>query len=139
MSIWCSTELILSPVKYSLCTTEKLFHKELRRLGCPRNTWPKFTSNDWSGAAAHSFVSDSGKISVIVCIRPRSEHTGIQIASLLVHEAVHIWQEIRAVIGEKEPSSEFEAYSIQMISQNLMEQYANQCQQEATPVATSQE
>lgn len=42
---------------------------------------------------------------------------------MLTHEAVHIWQEIKLQLGEKEPSYEFEAYSIQNISQNLMEAY----------------
>jgi hypothetical protein len=50
--------------------------------------------------------------------------TAVQIAALLVHEAVHIWQQYCADIGEKEPASEQEAYAIQSISQTLMEEYA---------------
>jgi hypothetical protein len=43
---------------------------------------------------------------------------------MLVHEAVHVWQFHCENIGEREPSIEFEAYSIQAVSQFLMEAYA---------------
>jgi hypothetical protein len=36
---------------------------------------------------------------------------------------VHIWQAVRDIMGEKEPSSEFEAYSVQQISLELMWAY----------------
>lgn len=42
-----------------------------------------------------------------------------QIHGLLLHEAVHIWQRLRTVMGEDEPSKEFEAYSVQRIAQDL--------------------
>lgn len=42
---------------------------------------------------------------------------------LLVHEATHVWQDIREAIGETHPSSEFEAYALQNISANLFSAY----------------
>lgn len=39
---------------------------------------------------------------------------------------VHIWQEVRTMMNEKEPSIEFEAYSIQKIAQDLM--YLLECE-----------
>ncbi|NIE95171.1 hypothetical protein F3J02_01510 [Acinetobacter sp. Tr-809] len=47
----------------------------------------------------------------------------IQIHGLLLHEAVHIWQEITQLMGEESPSVEFEAYSIQAIAQDLFEMF----------------
>ncbi|MBJ9481174.1 hypothetical protein [Acinetobacter baumannii] len=47
----------------------------------------------------------------------------IQVHGLLLHEAVHIWQEAALVMGEENPSIEFEAYSIQAIAQDLFELY----------------
>lgn len=47
----------------------------------------------------------------------------IQIHSLLLHEAVHVWQKVRFLMGESSPSSEFEAYSIQRIAQDLFEMF----------------
>lgn len=41
----------------------------------------------------------------------------------LVHEAVHVWQGWRKYIAEDEPSSEFEAYSIESITAALLSEY----------------
>lgn len=46
-----------------------------------------------------------------------------QIHGLLLHEAVHIWQELKEKMGEESPSVEFEAYSIQALAQDLFELY----------------
>lgn len=48
----------------------------------------------------------------------------IEVHGLLLHEAVHIWQRIKQLMGESEPSREFEAYSIQSIAQDLFAMYA---------------
>lgn len=42
---------------------------------------------------------------------------------LLLHEAVHIWQHCRDIMGEDNPSCEFEAYQIQFIASNLFKMY----------------
>lgn len=52
-----------------------------------------------------------------------SERSLIQIHGLLLHEAVHIWQRVRTLMGESDPSKEFEAYSIQRIAQDLFAMY----------------
>ena len=62
----------------------------------------------------------------MICVSGTKEHTTAQVYALLVHEAVHMWQEARARIGEIAPSQEFEAYAIQALSQRLFEEYAPQ-------------
>ncbi|EKU59476.1 hypothetical protein ACINWC323_1017 [Acinetobacter sp. WC-323] len=47
----------------------------------------------------------------------------IEVYGLLLHEAVHVWQRVKTLMGEREPSTEFEAYSIQAIAQDLFEMY----------------
>jgi hypothetical protein len=47
----------------------------------------------------------------------------LQVYGLLLHEAVHVWQIVKRRMGEREPSVEFEAYSIQSIAQDLFEMY----------------
>ncbi|MEB0141395.1 hypothetical protein QN363_20475, partial [Undibacterium sp. CCC2.1] len=51
------------------------------------------------------------------------------IVSLLIHEGVHIWQEVRKYVGEEAPSAEFEAYSIQSICTDLIASYREQVNQ----------
>lgn len=52
----------------------------------------------------------------------------LQVHGLLLHEAVHIWQELKLRMGEHDPSIEFEAYSIQAIAQDLFEMFEeSQC------------
>jgi len=126
MSVWCNRTLVISPLYFGLCTSEKMFHKELKKLGVPGNTWPLFISNVWNGATTHFFESDKGKTCALVCIRDVEGVTGIEMAALLVHEAVHIWQAIKENYGETNPSDEFEAYSIQHISGQLMDAYHEQ-------------
>lgn len=60
----------------------------------------------------------------IVQLGDSSEWNTLQVHGLLLHEAVHIWQELKERMGEGEPSIEFEAYSIQAIAQDLFEMYA---------------
>ncbi len=43
--------------------------------------------------------------------------------STLVHESVHIWQAIKVAMCESDPSDEFEAYSIEAVFGELLEQY----------------
>ena len=69
-----------------------------------------------------TFFTKTGKAIAIVTVRDGAEkqRSLIEIIGLLVHEATHIWQEVRSVMGEKEPSVEFEAYSVQAITQELL-------------------
>ena len=51
-----------------------------------------------------------------------AEMEPIDVAALIVHESVHVWQEARDMIGG-EPGRELEAYAIQNISSELMKAY----------------
>lgn len=126
MKRWLDRSLFVSPYYYCLCLTEKAFRKELKRLELPKKEWPPFILNDHSDATAHTFQKGDGSLAAIICLRATSKNSLAQIHSLLVHEAVHLWQSIRENIGEREPSVEFEAYSIQTLSQRLFESYADQ-------------
>lgn len=70
------------------------------------------------GAGAQVDYYENGK-HCIVQLGDCSERTLVEIHGLLLHESVHIWQRVKALMGEKEPSIEFEAYSIQRIAQDL--------------------
>ncbi|MFP0263750.1 hypothetical protein [Acinetobacter pittii] len=74
------------------------------------------------GAAAQVDFYSNGAYAVVQ-LGDTSERKPIEVYGLLLHEAVHVWQKVRKLMGEKEPSSEFEAYSIQAIAQHLFEMY----------------
>jgi hypothetical protein len=76
-----------------------------------------------AGAVTHFFdgIEDSADVA-IVCIEKKAERSDVLTHVYLTHEAVHVWQQIRELLGEFS-SIEFEAYSIQAITQNLIEAY----------------
>lgn len=113
---WIDRELISSQVYYCLCTTEKQYLREMKKLHVK-------SPNNWlinSCPATTHFLEQKGEVSAVVCINPEPSKSIIQIYSLLVHESVHIHREICRQMNEKFPGEEFEAYSIQRISSNLM-------------------
>lgn len=116
---WLDRDTVRAP-HLALCLGENEFQAALKHLheppgeGCPPGLC----------GCTHTFIRD-GKIScVVVMADGYQDADGIQIASLLVHEAVHVFQRLCISIGETSPSSEFEAYSIERISERLMREYA---------------
>lgn len=67
-----------------------------------------------------------GKMTCVVLLGDVSANEPLEIVGLLTHEAVHVWQVFCDHINEHEPSREFEAYSIQAISQRLHYAYREQ-------------
>lgn len=109
-----------------LCLSEAEFIEALKHLkpkGVPEN-WVSPGAN----ATVHQFDNADGDLVCVVCLQPREHkednYTGVEIAGLLVHEAVHVWQLYAESIGERNPGSEQEAYAIQGIAQELMAEYA---------------
>lgn len=122
--IWCDRSLILAPAHYGVCLSEKAYHAALDKLKFPKSSRP-----DWvpagKDAAVHWIEGGAHGPVAIVCMTGDEGRKAIEVAGLLVHEGVHIWQEILRILGEETPSPEFEAYSIQWISQQLMEAYVS--------------
>lgn len=112
-------EWYISPfqhVQYTLARNQ--LHMDL--LFEDMNNVDKFLSVE-SAAAQVDFYSDGSY--AVVQLGDTSERKLIEIYGLLLHEAVHVWQKVKKLMGEKEPSSEFEAYSIQAIAQDLFKMY----------------
>ena len=117
---WLDRTLIRGP-SVTLCKSEEQYNKVMRDLGVD---YPDPWIGEQQMATVHHFSNAvSGGRSCVVCIGNMKNVPPIRIASILVHEAVHIWQTYIEFIDEENPSKEFEAYSIEAISYNLMEEY----------------
>lgn len=118
-ALWIERSLIHSPFYIGLCLTEAHFRAEMKRLNVDEDKRPRWLRSGYNGKV--HFLERKGKHVAIVCMRPG--RCNLSNIGLLVHEAVHVWQEIRDSLNEDNPSSEFEAISIQAIAQRLIEKY----------------
>lgn len=110
-------------ISYCLVTSPReLAHAE-KIFGLPRVAFCAV------GSEAMTQFFDSGVC--IVHIARVDERDDIQTYGLLVHEAVHIYQEMIAKMREEDPSIEFEAYSIQKIAVDLFTTYNNKIKKDS--------
>lgn len=124
---WLDRDLLTSPYCYALCLSEEAFHTELRRLKVPERHWPEFLKTTHAHATTNFFEKlDEAANCAIISMHPAKDKELEQVYALLVHEAVHIWQACKEVIGEDHPGKETEAYAIQRIAQSLMFSYKEQ-------------
>jgi hypothetical protein len=104
-----------------VCITEEAWEKQMKKMGIK---YPDHFLSQDANATTHFLINSNGKRATIVCIRHDPSRTGVQIAALLAHEAVHVFQRYCDYIGEDQPSKEFEAYCVQNIFQELAQGYA---------------
>lgn len=123
-SLWLDRGLIIGPY-LALVQCEKDYVRAMKDCGIPEDQIDPWIATSQANATMHSLGNQKNKLCCIVALYSAANCSPIEIAGLLVHEAVHVWQKFREDIGEKHPSSEFEAYSIQVISQQLMQAYAD--------------
>lgn len=111
---------IAAPGPYlALCLTEKRYLKAMKHCGIQL---PPPWLNDGADATTHMLKKPNGDVTCVVCLRA-GKHDPVEVAGLLVHESVHVWQEYALRIGEHTPGSEQMAYGIQSISQELLAEY----------------
>jgi len=115
---WLDRSLITGP-RVALCLSDDEWKAAMEEIGVE---FPAVTES--MGAATQDFVRD-GKFYCVVFFDMylTKTLTDLEVACVLVHEAVHVWQKYCSYVGEDKPSKEFEAYSIEAISRNLMEAY----------------
>ena len=125
--MWLSKEVGIHLCHWCLCLSEDALNKVQRQLEKEgRDFYLKFPS----GGAECKFVYRDGRLTdCIVCLVETDDP--IENAVSLVHEAVHIWQGFCDYIGEENPSKEFEAYTIQNITQRLFDAYKLALEQRA--------
>lgn len=110
----------VSPFKfitYVLVTNKKELRHVLKENGIPKND-----IGVKKRGARVSFVNfKEGDLAIVQL--PDSDHALCEKIGLLAHECVHIKQFVMKNIGEDKPSDEFEAYFVQDIVTDLVEDY----------------
>lgn len=106
----------------ALCLTEDEFLAAMKH--CKISQPPKWIKTPTAHATTHMLANDKGEAVCVVTLRDWEGCNPIEVAGLLVHEAVHVWQEYAERIGEQYPASEQEAYAIQSVAQELMAEFA---------------
>lgn len=120
---WLDRTLITGPF-LALVTSEAEFYKALKAMKIPKADGPDWIKTPQADATTHWMTHESGELACIVALRLREGVNGVQVAAMFAHEAVHVFQRYCEHIGEEKPSAEFQAYSIQAITQNLMTAYS---------------
>lgn len=119
--LWLSRRIARPGPYLALCLSEADYRAVVRRL--KPNDVPRWV-NYRAGATTHTFRHMDGKACCVVCIDRHEGRNPIEVAGLLIHEAVHVWQEYCLDMGEHSPGVEQEAYAIQGIAQELLAEYA---------------
>lgn len=120
---WLDRRIALPAPYLCLCLSDEEYHQAMFELGAkPVNDWIK--TRQASATAHYIEKASTNELAVIVCLRGHETHTPVEVAGLLVHEAVHIWQQYCDHIGEQHPGREQEAYGVQAIAQELMQEFA---------------
>lgn len=92
---------------------------------CKVKQYGPWIQNPWSDATVHLLEHPDGNRCAIVSVKVTSQKA-IEVAGILVHEAVHIAQDYFEHMGETATGKEQQAYAIQGIAQELMAEYARQ-------------
>lgn len=118
---WLDRRIAAPGPHLALCLDEVDFARTMKH--CKVQSPPAWITTSQADATTHRLTSAEGWLVVVVCLRGWQSRSGIEIAGLLVHEAVHVWQEYAHYIGESHPGDEQEAYAIQAIAQELMAEF----------------
>ena len=114
---------IAAPGPYlMLCLSEVEYEHAMAHLKCKH--YGPWVSTPQADATAHHLNNADGSLCCVVCLRGHEGRNIIEVAGLLIHEAVHIWQEYCCFYGEETPGREQEAYAIQAIAQELMAEFS---------------
>lgn len=112
--IWCETAQPFTH-HFGFCPSEKAW-----------NALAKSSKRDlgrYPDNAAMTTLFQNTKLKIRTCIVTVADRTPRDTVALLVHEGMHVWRDMCEGIGESTPSSEFEAYAVQSIVDELLRAY----------------
>jgi hypothetical protein len=108
------------PVYVALCTDQKSFNKELKKLKWKE---PCLLVDDNCKAIMHTFtLSNKSPIYIIGFDLKRAKKEKWQLSKILatlIHEIIHVWQFTMEYAEEKNPGKEVEAYWVGHLSEEI--------------------
>lgn len=120
---WLDSRTAMPGPYLTLVRNEDDFKKAMKH--CKVTQHGPWIQNHWADATVHHLEHPDGNRCAVVALR-ESGRSPIEVAGILVHEAVHISQDYFSHMGESTPATEQQAYAIQAIAQELMAEYARQ-------------
>lgn len=108
--------LIHNPIKVVFVFEEKSYLEYMKSIGVSSPI--PFSGPDSNARIIHELVDDLHYNIVCFNLESLARFDHIQIMSIIVHEMVHAFQYYKQLVGEDNPSDEFEAYAIQRLCQN---------------------
>ena len=113
--------LTRSPIRFGLCLSRAELLREAKRHSADLDC-DDFPDKD-EHAITLIFEDGRGHKRALVCIDGSKHQDPDIVLASLIHESVHVWQEIARYIGEAKPGSEQQAYSIERIAMSLIREY----------------
>ena len=115
--LWCDNGWL--PYCYGFCPNEKAWDREMKRMSVTNEPYP--------GTCAHTTKFGVKKGRTACCIITLSDEVDewplSRTIGIIVHECVHVWRFACNHIGEDMPSSEFEAYAVQRMTESILKAY----------------
>lgn len=103
------------PIKFGFTTDPLAFEREQRRLGLESSDMAPFCgSGNFDGQTA-TFNCGGVKI-VVVTLDVKRKMSRDQRIGVIVHEAVHVWEEVCNAMRGENPGGEVAAYAVQWIT-----------------------
>lgn len=118
------TKWVRVPISYpraemTVCRSLKQVRAAMKSVGDSEEAISFVT--DGAAATTWFLPGDGGFSRVVICVRKGIDK--VPLTALIVHEAVHIWQRAKDDMGEDRHGDEVEAYAIQAIVQELLENF----------------
>ena len=114
---WLDRTLVVGPY-LALCLTEAEYLAAAKRVG-----WTD--SPLWcnpGGGHVHMEFKSSRPVA-IVCMDYEG-NDAVEVAGIIAHESLHIWQDWLIAMGEESPGDEISAYAVQNLTVVLMSEWA---------------
>lgn len=120
---WCDRTLVKALIPYTLATAPDLYAEALKHLRLVPEHTDEWLSKGSVGQT-RAFYKDSAIAAIVVTVVPTKNKQEDFLT--IVHEAVHVWKYQREALSEESPATEEEAYAIEAIVKNLLEEYNKQ-------------